>query len=159
MGINPDDVITLLKGATSRRLIFEEWLASRQPARDEEKHARAERRLLQRAFKQAKPLIDFFKREGFFAHLATEIEAGVHVYAEEFLFGGHSSDPAHRPGEPWSKTFILKLATLFKDHEVPPAHTIKQIYRALELAGHGDVITQEHIRHIIYPRKKSKKRK
>lgn len=70
--------------------------------------------------------------------------------------------PAHRPGEEWVRPFVMRLARRF--HRGPDPRVaaesrekagmsftaiITAVHAALVLAGHGDVIGRETIRHIL----------
>lgn len=52
--------------------------------------------------------------------------------------------PAHHPGVPWLRPFVLQLTELASTKRAP-----KAIHDALVIAGHGDVVTRETVRRMI----------
>jgi hypothetical protein len=57
--------------------------------------------------------------------------------------------PSHRPGEPWAVPYIDVLGRCFLHRGTSHMQTVCLVHAALTLAGHGDVITQEAVRHVL----------
>jgi len=151
MGIDPDQVVSILKRATSYRQMYEDMLEVLPNQRADTRFWLRRARKVERALKQASPLIEIIKNEpDFFGQLGVTIEKGVRSYIRQLPIGMLRS--RHRPGERWLVSVVPELFALFKSHSATPKEAIQLIHEALALEGHDDVVTIETIRHHIYPR-------
>ena|SRR5690349_10954630 len=167
-GFNAATLRRILKGFRAERIMHEEKL------RDRLTQA-STRRQIENAVRDAAPLIQFLKtekekvwfgnRDGepFFGDLGERVEYAVRNYIDTRL---SRLAPRNRPGELWLVKCVNLLAVQLMSgpflvrHPGSPARsrrwvrqseksTICAIEHLLKLAGHGEVVTQEKIRHII----------
>jgi len=124
-------------------------------------------RWVQKAWKDAVPLVHFLKTERapdhdgshelLFGNLGERIEQAVQSYIDARL---PRPILRGRPGDLWLYRCVSFLAIhLMSDHfaesrfgrgvRQSEKSTIRAIERVLKLAGHGEVVTKEKIRHVI----------
>ena len=153
MGIDPDQVVQILKRATSYRQMHEDMLETLPNQRADTRFWLRRARKVERALKQASPLIEIIKHErDFFGQLGVTIEKEVRSYIWQLPIGMLRS--RHRPGERWLVAVVPELFGLFKSHSATRKEAIQLIHEALSLDGHNDVVTIETIRHHVYPRRR-----
>jgi hypothetical protein len=170
-GVDTMSLMIILQSAVASRRRYEGQLQSRLTRGPTQKI-----RALKKALKDARALIRFFKTEKVldddsspelvFGNLGEQVEHAVQNYIDARL-----PRPARRgrPGEPWlvETTVLLAFCLMgpyLRDSGRPMAprqsekNTIRAIERVLKLAGHGDVVTKEKIRHIIRKRRQAIRR-
>jgi len=146
VGINTGLLLVALEGSGVGRRIYEDQLQARiDRSTDEEiRHAKS-------ALKRAAPLLGLLKtamtdeRELLFGDLGEQVERSVQTY----IATRRPTLPAHRPGEPWLTKGVLRLARPLLASGRSWGGTIRALHRIFKLAGHGDIVTAEQIRHII----------
>ena len=167
-GFEADTLRMILEGFRAQRIMYEEQL------RDRVTRA-SSRRQIENALRDAAPLMQFLKTEKekvwfrsgagerIFGDLGDEVEYAVRNYIDTRL---SRLAPKNRPTELWLVKCVNLLAVQLMSgpflvrHSGRPARprrwvrqseksTIRAIERLLKLAGHGEVVTQEKIRHII----------
>lgn len=158
--ISPEVVLRLLRQSVSHRRMYEDYLGLAPAIRSDQRQVLAQHRTIQGLLEQlAKYALFFEEHKGFFGNLGKEVERVLERYraspAALRQRSPVSTAPMHRPGEPWAKPFILKLAKIFRQHDFSRNKTTKAITSALSLAGHADVIKDDQIRHLLW-RKKTK---
>ncbi len=118
------------------------------------------RRYILRLLRDSKPLVEFLKteRDGrgnrFFSDLGDVLEDRLKAYQRRYLLDRRPRPrlPRHRPGEPWLARSVVQLAELFHDIGTQSwSRTVKGIFDALVLAGHGDVVSHEKVKHLLRP--------
>jgi hypothetical protein len=166
-GVDTGMLLNVLEKIRVKRMRYEEQLQERE-TRERPRNIREVRK----AFKAAAPLIRFLKTkkalgddgspELFFGDLGEQVERAVQSYIDD----SPGIVPRGRPGDLWLVQCVVVLATQlmsgpFPEHRSgrrirPPRwvrqserNTIRAIERVLKLAGHGEVVTEEKIRHII----------
>ena len=123
-------------------------------------------RRLRKAWKNAAPLIHLLKTEKapsdsdspglLFGDLGELVDHAVGSYLDE----PPPMVPRGRPGEPWLARCTFLFARLLMSGPFPEPRsrprvrvseksTIRAIERVLKLAGHGEVVTKDKIRHVI----------
>jgi hypothetical protein len=161
VGVNPSTLITSLENVRMFRLAHEEGLRDTR-----QRHRNI--RIARKALRDAAPLIRFLKDteavgdhgspERVFGDLGERVERAIQSYISE----APSVLRRGRPREPWLDMFILAFGTRLmfpppSDRRGAPRKsaaqsakgTIRAIEDILKLAGHGEVVTKERIRHAI----------
>ncbi len=161
IGVDPAPLIKLLEMASVQRMRYEEQLEeSRKWPRDV--------RDARKALKDAAPLIAFLKTktkvdddgspELLFGDLGEQVERAM----QNYINNRPQVVPRGRPADLWLAQCVTLLAKQlmvgpFFGRATRPRgwvrqsekNTITVIERLLKLAGHGDVVTREKIRHVI----------
>jgi hypothetical protein len=147
LGINTVMLQVALSGSGVGRRIYEHQLQARidRFTVEEIRHARS-------ALKRAAPLLSLLKTaktdegELCFDDLGEQVERSVQTYIETRR---RPTLPAHRPGEPWLTKGALRLARPLRASGRSWKETYRALHRIFTLAGHGDIVTEEQLRHII----------
>jgi hypothetical protein len=148
IGINTAILRVVLANAGSERNEYEEKLRARVDSL-----TRWQIRRAKHALKRAQPLMQLLRTtpaldgplDLFFGDLADQIERAVKKYIDTRR---PSLDP-HRPRDPWLRKIVLLLAQVLGACEHARERIPRKIYEILTLAGHGDLVTLNQIRHII----------
>ena len=163
VGVDAKTLIGILENARSERLRYEEQLQGRETRQ----HPRNIREA-QKALKEAGPLIRFLKTkkalgddgspELVFGDLGERVERAIQNYINE----PPRAVRLGRPGDSWLVRCVMLFASMlmfrpYSERRARPRpwvrqsekSTIRAIERVLKLAGHGEVVTKEKIRHVI----------
>jgi len=161
-GVSPGTILGILEHTRIQRLRHEGQLRDR-VTRDSTRNIR----WIRKAWKDAAPLIHFFNTEKapddgdspglLFGDLGEQIDGAVRNYISARL---PRSIPRGRQGDLWLYRCVCFLAVCLMSDALAESgsrrlvrqsekSTIRAIERVLKLAGHGDVVTKEKIRHTI----------
>jgi len=166
VGVGAKTLLSILENSYVERKRYE--------ARLEDRLTReSTRQRIRKAWKDAALLIHLLKTERIvgddgspilaFGDLGEQVEHAVRSYIDARL---SRLIPRGRPGEPWLVRCVVVLAVQLMAGPFPDRRsgrgvrlgrwerqsekgTIRAIERVLKLAGHGDVVTEEKIRHTI----------
>ena len=145
-GIDTGLLLVALESLGVGRRIYENQLQARMDRSTDE-----EIRDAKSALRRATLLLGLLKTtttdegELFFGDLGEQIERSVQTYIET----RRPMLPAHRPDEPWLTTGVLRLARPLRASGRSWKETYRALHRIFTLAGHGDIVTAEQVRHII----------
>ncbi len=157
LGIEPRDILHYLRNAGEHRAQYEAALKAGQEI--PEPFLNPEGQKVRRLLDQAGPFIEFLKnardnrKRLYFGNLGYRLEKRVRKYKQTYYLDRELAPtprlPRHRPGEPWLETYVLKFAEMFHARGASWEQTRDMIFKALTLAGHGDVVTVDKIRNYI----------
>src|SRR6185503_1372590 len=143
VGINTGLLLVALEGSSVGRRIYEDQLQA-----EIDRFSDDEIRYAKSALKRAAPLLRLLKTartdegELCFDDLGERVERSLQTYIETRR---RPKLPAHRPGEPWLRKGVLRLARPLLASGRSLKGTIRALHRIFELAGHGDIVTAEQI--------------
>lgn len=147
VGINTDLLVQVLERVLTERRRYESALRGHAESFGAWEAGRA-----RTALRRAGALIQLLKTERaeddelVFGDLGERVEQAIEQYAAS---REQSALPAHRPGEPWLKRRVLRLARCLRAREQSWSRSERAIHGLFVLAGHGDVVTLDKIRHIV----------
>ncbi len=154
IGINPTEILDTLRRASLHRIMYEDFLAVQAERGEYRDMFRYKARRTTRIISQGQPLIHLMKvRSDIFGGLGDLVEARLDELQADIA--GDNPDATkstfarRRPGDPWMRSFVLDLARVFRAHDQSQNRTMALIHEAFTLAGHGDRVTRDKIRHVL----------
>ena len=154
IGIDPAEILGTLRRASLHRIMYEDFLEVQAKRGEYREMFRYKVRQATRIISQGQPLIHLMKaRSDIFGGLGDLVEARLDELQADIA--GDNPDATkstftrRRPGDPWMRSFVLHLARVFRAHHQSLNRTIALIHEAFTLAGHGDRVTRDKIRHIL----------
>jgi len=152
LGVDPGEVLRILKNASMARVYYEDLLEVRSDLPALRKLFASNARTFQRVVRNLEPSIELMKRRiDLFGTLGLHIERRLENL-RDILAEANREDiriPRHRPGTPWLEVPVLRLAALFRKRRRSTNQTIALIHQAFVKAGHQDHVTRDRIRHIL----------